>query len=225
MSIPDDDVMARLRRGIRGLPPARDSQSRGGAGPVPRILLISCSDPGLDPARLGDIAPGELFVVRNLAGLVPPFQSSCRYDSAGAGIEYAVRDLGVAHIVVLGHAHCSGIATLLRGLRGTRPERDFVGNWMSLALDACFRYVASPSGEVTAGLEVTEVDLSTLRQHQHLAERAAIRGSLANLSTYPWIQERVAAGRLDLVGWWFDLDTGDLWSTDSANTSFLPLLD
>ncbi|MFM8443379.1 MAG: carbonic anhydrase [Methylococcus sp.] len=197
-------------------------------GQRPRVLLIACSDSRVDPAILTGAAPGDLFVVRNVANLAPPYQLSGQYDGARAAIEYAVRDLGVEHIVVLGHAQCGGIKALLSSLSGKRLDRDFIGSWVSMALDACFKYILHPGGQDQAqeeGVEVTEVDLGTLCQHQHLAERAAIRGSLANLATYPWIKSRLADGSLQLHGWWFDLETGDLWSTDADNTAFLPVLD
>ena len=78
---------------------------------------------------------------------------------------------------------------------------------------------------VSEGEGMNELDVTNLCQHQHLTERAAIRGSLANLTTYPWIEERMKSGELKLHGWWFDLETGDLWCTDTDNTSFLPVLD
>ena len=197
-------------------------------GQTPRSLLIGCSDSRVDPAILTDSAPGDLFVVRNVANLVPPYQLAGQYDGARAAIEYAVRDLGVEHIVVLGHAHCGGINALLHSLSGKRLDRDFIGGWVSMALDACFKYILNPAGQnqpPSDDMEVAEIDVGTLCQHQHLAERAAIRGSLSNLGTYPWIRERLAAGTLSLHGWWFDLETGDLWCTNDDNTAFLPRLD
>lgn len=197
-------------------------------GQKPKVLLIACSDSRVDPAVLTGAAPGELFVVRNVANLVPPYQLAGQYDGARAAIEYAVRDLGVEHIVVLGHAHCGGINALLHSLSGKRLDRDFIGGWVSMALDACFKYILNPVGQnqpPSDDMEVAEIDVGTLCQHQHLAERAAIRGSLSNLGTYPWIRERLAAGTLSLHGWWFDLETGDLWCTNDDNTAFLPRLD
>jgi carbonic anhydrase len=226
--------MQRLLAGIKGFQKRYYEQSPERMkeltehGQHPKVLLISCSDSRVDPAILTGASPGDLFVVRNVANLVPPYKLEGNYDGARAAIEYAVRDLGVSHIVVLGHAHCGGIKALLATLSGQRLERDFIGSWVSMALDACFKYILNPGGKTqpaTGDMEVTEVDMGTLCQHQHLAERAAIRGSLANLATYPWIKERMADGTLSLHGWWFDLETGDVWSTDEDNTNFLPVLD
>lgn len=230
----NDKVMQRLLAGIKGFQKRYYEQSPERMkeltehGQHPKVLLISCSDSRVDPAILTGASPGDLFVVRNVANLVPPYKLEGNYDGARAAIEYAVRDLGVSHIVVLGHAHCGGIKALLATLSGQRLERDFIGSWVSMALDACFKYILNPGGKTqpaTGDMEVTEVDMGTLCQHQHLAERAAIRGSLANLATYPWIKERMADGTLSLHGWWFDLETGDVWSTDEDNTNFLPVLD
>ncbi len=229
-----DDVLEHLLAGIKGFQERFYQQNPERMrelteqGQKPKVLLIACSDSRVDPAILTGAAPGDLFVVRNVANLVPPYKLEGSHDGARAAIEYAVRDLGVNHIVVLGHAYCGGIKALLATLSGKRLERDFVGSWVSMALDACFRYILNPGGKEippSGDMEVNEVDMGTLCQHQHLAERAAIRGSLANLATYPWIKSRMTEGTLSLHGWWFDLETGDLWATDADNTTFLPVLD
>ena len=230
----DDDVIAKLQDGIKGFQERfyRQDPERmkdlAERGQRPKVLLIACSDSRVDPAILMGAAPGELFVIRNVANLVPPYQLASQYDGARAAIEYAVRDLQVDHIIVLGHAHCGGIKALLGSLSGHKLERDFIGSWVSMALDACFKFILHPAGQnaaQTEPVEVAEVDVGTLCEHQHLVERAAIRGSLDNLATYPWIRERLAAGKLTLHGWWFDIETGDLWHTDRDNTAFLPVLD
>ena len=197
-------------------------------GPQPKVLLVACSDARVDPAMLTGALPGELFVVQSVANLVPPYRLADGYDGARAAIEYAVRDLEVQHIVVLGHACCEGIQTLLNHLLDRPPQRDFMGPWGAMALDACFKYIVNPGGHPrppNGAIEVDEVNIGTLRQHQHLAERAGVRGSLANLYSYPWIQSRIDDGLLRLHGWWFDLESGDLWRTNASNTLFLPILD
>ena len=229
-----DEVIDHLLSGIKGFQTRfyeqnpNHMQTLAQQGQRPQVLLIACIDSRVDPAILTGAMPGELFVVRNVANLVPPYQLAGSYDGARAAIEYAVRDLEVQHIVVLGHACCGGIHALLGSLSGKRLERDFIGSWVSMALDACFKYILNPGGlapKPSDGMEVAEVDIGTLWQHPHLAERAAIRGSLANLKTYPWIASRLNEGSLHLHGWWFDLETGDLWRTDAHNTTFLPVLD
>lgn len=196
-------------------------------GQQPKVLLIACSDSRVDPAILTNAGPGDLFVLRNVANLVPTYLMEGKHDGARSAIEYAVRDLEVEHIVILGHAHCGGIKALLKTLSGHKPQRDFIGDWVSIALDGCYRYVFEQLGGSNSeqGTSVREVDLEDLCEHQHLVERAAIRGSLDNLLTYPWIKQRVNAGTLNLHGWWFDLETGDLWATDADNSSFLPVIE
>jgi carbonic anhydrase len=196
-------------------------------GQNPKILLIACSDSRVDPAILTNAAPGDLFVLRNVANLAPAYNIEGKYDGARSAIEYAVRDLEIEHIVILGHAHCGGIKALLKSLSGEKIPRDFIGDWVSIAMDGCVRYVLDQLEEVDndTGASVREVDVENLCAHQHLVERASIRGSLDNLLTYPWIKERVDLGKLNLHGWWFDLENGDLWATDADNTVFLPVID
>ena len=226
-----DDVLTHLLNGIKGFQdryyhqdPER-MKELSEQGQSPRVLLIACSDSRVDPAILTGAQPGDLFVIRNVANLVPPFELEGHVDGARAAIEYAVRDLKVNHIVGLGHASCGGIKALLGSVSGHKIERDFIGSWVSIALAGCSRYLHNPNGKGLDGQGMNELDVTTLCQHQHLTERAAIRGSLANLTTYPWIEERIKSGDLKLHGWWFDLETGDLWCTDAENTSFLPVLD
>ncbi len=189
-------------------------------GQSPPAMLISCSDSRVDPTLLSDAAPGQLFVLRNVANLVPPCDRRRHYDGAGAAIEYAVRDLKVDHIIVLGHAHCGGIKAMLGAAGGEWPDRDFIGNWVSMAMDASRLFLTETDDE---GLPL-QVSLQRLRENAHLVERASISGSLKNLLTYPWVRERVEAGTLVLHGWWFDLDTGDLWATEAGNTQLMPVL-
>ncbi len=192
-------------------------------GQQPKVLLISCSDSRVDPAILTNAAPGDLFVLRNVANLAPSYELESKYDGARSAIEYAVRDLEVEHIVILGHAHCGGIKALLKSLSGQSIPRDFIGDWVSIAKEGCERYVIEQLGDLNKPLK--EADLENLHEHIHLLERASIRGSLDNLLTYPWIKDRVESGTLQLHGWWFDLETGDLWATDADNSVFLPVID
>ena len=158
-------------------------------GQKPSTLLISCSDSRVDPAILFGVEPGDLFIVRNVANLVPPYEPDARLHGTSSAIEFAVRDLEVLHIIILGHSNCGGIHALCRHLQGERLERDFIERWVSIAADAVKPYV---------------------RDEPSCSEQAAIRASVENLKTFPWITERVESGRLSLHGWWFDLDVGEL---------------
>lgn len=159
-------------------------------GQRPRAMVIACADSRVDPQLLFQADPGELFVLRNVANLAPPYQPDAGYHGASAALEFAVKGLEVEDIVVLGHAHCGGVAALLRGAPG---ETDFIGPWMSIA--AAARTLAAAAAPEAA---------------QRLCEHETVRISLRNLLTFPWIQDRVAAGRLRLNGCWFDLAAGEL---------------
>lgn len=190
-------------------------------GQTPPALVISCSDSRVDPTLLSGAEPGQLFVLRNVANLVPPYEAEQRYHGAGAAIEYAVRDLKVDHIIVLGHAHCGGIKAMLGAAGGQWPERDFIGHWVAMALDAS-RLELSEKDEHG---QPVQASLQRLQDNPGLVERAAIGGSLRNLLDYPWVRERVEAGTLQLHGWWFDLETGDLWATEPGQTQLMPVID
>lgn len=154
----------------------------------PEVLVIACSDSRVDPAILLNTQPGELFVVRNVANLVPPYDPDGRHHSTSAAIEFAVRDLQVRHVVILGHSRCGGIHAVREGITG----RDFIGPWTDLAADACRS--ARSSSE---------------------AEQAAIAASMRNLAGFPWVRERIDAERLSVRGWWFNLEEGRLLSVDA----------
>ena len=187
-------------------------------GQAPATLIISCSDSRVDPAILTGAAPGELFTVRNVANLVPPYAPGASLHGTGAAIEYAVRDLKVDHNVVLGHAHCGGIKALIAGADGHRMERDFINDWVEIALEATDISVEDPQMEDGK----RRISLEALALNAFLVERAAIGKSLSNLMTYPWLRERVENGTLVLHGWWFDLETGDLWQTQPGSTQLFP---
>jgi carbonic anhydrase len=170
-------------------------------GQRPETLVIACSDSRVDPATVFNAGPGELFVVRNVAGLVPPYQPDARYHGTSAAIEYAVRVLRVRQIVVLGHEQCGGIKAMVEG--APEEARDFVEPWMRIA--APVLQEAPPHG------------------HDHLThyETAAVRLTLRNLMTFPWIAEPAGAGRLALHGFRFGVRTGVL--TRLEGNEFLPV--
>ncbi len=159
-------------------------------GQKPDVMVIACSDSRVNPSIVAKAEPGELFVLRNVANLVPPYEPDSHYHGTSAALEFAVRDLEVAHVIVLGHSHCGGIRCLCEG-HGDGEEREFLDGWMSL--------VERARDDALEG----EVRL------RHM-EREAVKISLANLQTFPWVKRRVEDGRLKLHGWWFDLEAGEL---------------
>jgi carbonic anhydrase len=187
--------------------PTRFDSLRGGQHPG--TLVIGCCDSRVDPALLTGCDPGDLFVVRNIANLVPP----CAPDASpgvAAAIEFAVCGLEVAHVIVLGHRHCGGIRALMSPRRIT-PETDFVSRWM---------HIAQPVRERV----LQDLPHKTEDQRNKACEMASILQSLDNLVTYPWVKLRVAEGKLMLHGWYFDIDTGALLAYSAREQEFLPLV-
>ncbi len=162
-------------------------------GQSPRAMVITCADSRLDPQLVFDVGPGEIFVVRNVAALVPPYERDAAYHGTSAALEFAVRTLTVEHIIVLGHAQCGGIGALLRGA-GVLGA-DFVAHWMEIAAPARERALAAAEDPERA---------------QTLCEHEAIKVSLDHLMTFPWVKERVEQGGLTLHGWYFGIEKGDL---------------
>jgi carbonic anhydrase len=173
-------------------------------GQRPETLIIACSDSRVDPQTVFGARPGELFVVRNVAGLVPPYQADAGYHGTSAALEFGVRVLKVARIVVLGHAQCGGIQALVEG--APREAKDFVEPWMSMAEPV---------------LKSVPADLDPAEALTH-CEGEVVRLSLANLLTFPWIAEAVAAGRLTLHGFHFGIQSGALMRLEGDR--FVPVL-
>lgn len=176
-------------------------------GQSPSVMVVACCDSRVDPAIITDCDPGDLFVVRNVANLVPPHETVGHYHGTSAALEYAVLGLNVQHVIVLGHARCGGIRALLGGFQEGSGVGQFIKPWMDIAEDARADAVGAGSNANAA----------------RAVEQAAIRISLRNLNTFPWVHERVENGRLTLHGWYFDMDNGDLLQYQSDNGRFLPL--
>jgi carbonic anhydrase len=173
-------------------------------GQRPQTMLIACSDSRVDPQMIFSAAPGELFVVRNVANLVPPYMPDAAFHGTSAAVEFGVRVLGVKQLVVMGHALCGGIRALLDGVPPTAG--DFVAGWIGIAERAR-----------AAALRCDAPDA-----RQEAGEHEAVRISLANLMTFPWVAEAVAEGRLTLHGAHFGVATGRLMLLDPATDSFVP---
>ncbi|RAI57319.1 carbonic anhydrase [Roseicella frigidaeris] len=161
-------------------------------GQRPQTMVIACSDSRVDPQMIFSAGPGELFVVRNVANLVPPYMPDAAFHGTSAAVEFAVRVLGVRALVVMGHALCGGVKALIEGV--PPAAGDFVAGWISIAEGA--RRVALACDDPEA--------------RQEVGEQEAVRISLANLMTFPWVAEAVAAGRLTLHGAHFGVATGRL---------------
>jgi carbonic anhydrase len=172
-------------------------------GQAPPVMVISCCDSRVDPATVFDTGPGQLFALRNVANLVPPYEVGGGLHGASAAIEFGVCGLNVKHIVVLGHGQCGGIGAALTGADLGLPGPSFIDDWMAIIADARDRVVASGCDHP-----------------QHALEHEAIKVSLGNLRSFPFIAEREAAGRLKLHGAWFAIDDGVLHILDEASGEF-----
>ena len=161
-------------------------------GQRPHTLVVACSDSRADPALIFDAAPGQLFVVRNVANLVPPYAPDGRLHGVSSALEVGVKVLGVSRIVVMGHAHCGGVAAMRTGAPDS--VQDFVAPW-----------IAQGTPVVRRIAEAVEPD-----QVERASEEAVVRLSLENLRTFPWIAEREASGALTLTGLHFGIADGIL---------------
>ena len=172
-------------------------------GQRPEIMIVACSDSRSAPETIFDAAPGELFVHRNVANLVPPFDADGHHHGTSAALEFGVTSLKVSHLVILGHGRCGGVEAFLgeKPLSGT----DFVGPWIGLLAPAAALIADDP-------LEQSE--------RQRALEFASIRQGLENLRTFPWVAAAEASGSLALHGAWFDISTGELLTLDVEHGEF-----
>ena len=169
-------------------------------------MVIACCDSRLAPETIFNAGPGELFVVRNVANLVPPCEPDSDYHGTSAALEFAVQSLKVRHIVVLGHGRCGGIRAALHPEAEPLTPGDFIGKWMTL--------LGPAADAIAAGGLLTDTERQTA------LERASIRSSIANLRTFPWVSILERRSRLDLHGAWFDIADGDLWTMDPTTGEF-----
>lgn len=175
-------------------------------GQKPSALVIACSDSRVDPAILTNCEPGDLFVVRNVANLVPPYEKGAGLHGVSTALEFGVRSLEVEHIIVLGHRKCGGIHALMQD--GTPDSKgEFIGNWVNIARRAKERVL---------------VDLpdASAAERVYACEEQSILVSLENLMTFPWLRERVEQGKLTLHGWLFDLEHGKLVAYNPDSRTF-----
>lgn len=176
------------------------------AGQEPHTLVVACCDSRAAPETIFDCGPGELFVVRNVANMVPPYEPDGQYHATSAAIEFAVQALKIANIVIIGHGRCGGIKAALDPAMEPLSPGDFIGKWMGLV---------RPAAD-----QIQSNDLMTQSERQTALERVSIRNSLGNLRTFPYVRALEEQGKLKLHGAWFDISTGELWVMDSNTGDF-----
>ena len=169
-------------------------------GQSPQTLVVACCDSRAAPETIFNTAPGEIFVLRNVANLIPPYEPDGEYHAASAALEFAVQSLKVKNIVVMGHGRCGGIKAALDTESAPLSPGDFIGKWMSLI--------------APAAKTVSENQLMTQGERHTALERISIRYSINNLRTFPCVDILEKKGKLTLYGAWFDISTGELWVMD-----------
>ena len=174
-------------------------------GQSPEVMVIGCCDSRVSPEVIFDAGPGELFVVRNVANLVPVYAPDGGAHGVSAALEYAVRALRIKHVVVLGHAQCGGIRAFVDKM-APLSSSDFIGKWMSMF--------------VKPGEQVSQREHETIQEFVTRIEKAAVFRSLENLMTFPFVQTQVASGELQLHGAYFGVAEGSLFVLDPAAKEF-----
>ncbi len=173
----------------------------------PTVMIIACCDSRAAPETIFDAGPGEIFVMRNVANLVPPYAPDGKHHATSAAIEFAVIALGVKHVVVMGHGRCGGIRAVVEG-GDPLSAGDFIGKWMS---------------------DVKDVAEAVRHDHDHAhgddtlllaVERASVEHSLANLRTFPWLRMRENKGEVTVHGAWFDISLGELHVFEETGRSW-----
>lgn len=177
-------------------------------GQIPTAMVIGCCDARVDVSAIFDADPGELFILRNVANLVPPYEPEGRYHGTSAAVEFAVLALKVPHLIVLGHSHCGGVAAYRDRAAGAAPSDSFIGRWLTLLDD----------------LQLRETEVAEFGRETGF-ELAAIRSSIEHLRTFPAVTEREASGLLAIHGLHFDIATGTLLAFDEGQDRFAKLID
>lgn len=180
-------------------------------GQCPRVLFLACSDSRVDPAIVFGTDPGDLFIIRNVANIVPPYETNTGQHGVSAAIEYAVDVLEVEHIIINGHSQCGGIRALCENPGEAHIDSpSLVYRWLALARPAYDR----------ARADYPQAPVDELARE---CEKDSILASLDNLMTFPMVERRVREGRLQLHGWYFDMAAGKLHGYDRNTGRFEPL--
>lgn len=179
-------------------------------GQNPDTMIISCCDSRVDPETIFNAMPGELFVMRNVANLVPPYETGGKFHGVSSAIEFAVMNLRIKHLIVMGHSGCGGIKAALDQHAAIETEAKFISRWMSMLSDARLSVLASHQ-------------MSTQAERVSALEFEGIKSSISNLRSFPFVRELEEKGRLDLCGAHFDISTGNLSVLNHTTGKFYSL--
>ncbi len=168
-------------------------------GQKPEMMVVACCDSRVDPALILQCDPGDLFIVRNVANIVPPYEKDEMHHGTSAALEFGINFLKVNHLVLLGHSQCGGVNALMHGT-GSNQD-DFISNWVSLIKTDC------------------------IHDHDHVDDYAnlALKHSYKNCLTFPWIKEKIASEELFVHLWFFDIKTGQIFAYDKQSDAYEPL--
>lgn len=192
------------------LPKAEDYEELAVYGQNPEAMIVSCSDSRVDPETIFSAMPGELFVVRNVANLVPPYETGGKFHGVSSAIEFALLNLRIKHLVVMGHSGCGGIKAALDQSAAKQTEALFISRWMSMLDEARLRVVAAHQ-------------TGPQHERQVALEKEGIKTSIKNLRSFPFVAEAENKGRLGLHGAYFDIATGTLSVLNHSRGEFFPL--
>ncbi len=169
-------------------------------GQKPEMMVVACCDSRVDPALILQCDPGDLFIVRNVANIVPPYEKDEMHHGTSAALEFGVKFLKVNHLVLLGHSQCGGISALMNNAEPNQD--DFITNWVSLVKTDC------------------------INDHDHTDDYAklALKHSYKNCLTFPWIREKISTGELFVHLWFFDIKTGQIFAYSDVSDTYEPLI-
>lgn len=179
-------------------------------GQNPEIMMISCCDSRVDPETIFNAMPGELFVVRNVANLIPPYETGGKFHGVSAAIEFAVLNLRVKHIVIMGHSGCGGVKAALDQSAAIETEAHFISRWMSMLDDARLSVLASHQ-------------MKSAGEKLEALEKEGIKTSIKNLRSFPFVADREEKGKLSLYGAHFDIKNGTLSVLSHSRGEFFAL--
>ena len=179
-------------------------------GQDPEVMVISCCDSRVDPETIFSAMPGELFVMRNVANLVPPFETGGKFHGVSSAIEFAILNLRIKHLVIMGHSGCGGVKAALDQHAAIQTDAQFISRWMSMLDDARLKVLAAHQMRPAA-------------ERQAALEKEGIKNSIRNLRTFPFVATQEEKGRLSIHGAYFDISTGTLSVLNHSRNEFYPL--
>lgn len=168
-------------------------------GQKPEVLVVACCDSRVDPALIMQCHPGDLFVIRNVANIVPPYECDKTHHGTSTALEFGICYLNIKHIILLGHSHCGGIASLFR--KESLPQDDFISSWVSL---------------------IKPGNISRLTVDE--CAKLGLEKSYFNCLTFPWIKEKVENHQLKIHMWYFDIEKGEIYTKSNPSDSIFSLL-